>query len=373
MLPNSLSSLVESAATFSFVPDAEFLNASVLELVAAISPEAEAFVLDGVDTLATASGDLTVTGGVFEGNLVTDIGETIPFLFDAPAELSQIGDFLTAASGSLSLANGILNATIDLGDDLYQVTDFDLATFAAEGLGFLLSEVDAVFPFVDGTLFVSEDTPLGVVEGAIAFGNGALDLDLLTPAGALDFTIPFGPAAQFPFEVPTPFGDVDATVDFFAGNVAIPLPFGMDIAVPLDELTGTLTLGDGIATLAVDTPIGLIGTSLDVDELVGDVVVDYLTGVSIDAQLLAGQLDILANSGTAAFETSVDLVDLNNQAIDTLTQTNGELNLDAGLLSGIISVGDEAVGVTQSVDDLIDLLTTPLGDLFALSPSPVVV
>lgn len=371
MLPNLFSSLAESAATISFAPDSEFLNESLLELVAAISPEAEAFVLDGLDTLATATGDLSIAAGQFEGSLTTAAGETLPISLDAPTMLSQAGDLLGDANGSLSLVDGILNASLDLGEDLLEVVDFNLAAFAAEGLSFLVSEADAVFPIENGTLAISEETPLGLFEGAIAFGNGVLDIDLLTPAGDLDFAIPFSPEALFPFVVPTPLGDVDAVVDFFAGNISAPLPFGMDIEVPLDSLTGDLTLSDGIASLSFDTPLGPITTDFDVDDLVGDVVVDYLTGVSIDAQLLTGQLEVLATSGTESAETSVDLIGLANQAVDILTQTNGELSLDAGLLSGLISIGEETIDVNQSVDDLLDLLASPIGDLFALSPAVV--
>jgi hypothetical protein len=249
------------------------------------------------------------------------------------------------------------------------VTEFDLATFEADGLSFLVSEVDSVFPIMDGTVFISEDTPWGVVEDAIAFGNGALDIAVESPAGAFDLALPFSPDAQFLFAVPTPFGTVDANVNFFTGNIEIPFLSGFDIEVPLNTLSGELALSDGDAALTFDTVLGPFTAEFALDELVSDAAVDFLTGVTLDAQLLAGQLDVLATSGAEAIATSFDLIDLNNQAVELAEQLDGEFSLGAGVLTGTASLGAEVIAIEQSVAGLTDLLEIPLSEVFSNLPT----
>ncbi|MEM6836610.1 MAG: hypothetical protein AAF609_07115 [Cyanobacteria bacterium P01_C01_bin.120] len=377
MLPNLSSFLVLPEATFSFEPNFEFLDSTaILDLVDAFSPDAAAFVLDGIDTLNTATGDFDITSGVLSGTLVPLEGDAITIEIDAPTLLTEAGELLADAVGDLSLVGGIVNANLTIGDTLYEVTDFDLATFAADGFDFLVSEVETAFPIDDGALLVDIETPLGLLAGVIDLAGGDLDIDLATPAGDLDFSVPFSPEAQIEFDVPTPVGDAAAVVNFFTGNIEVPLAFGMGFDIPLDSLSGELALSDGTATLALDTPLsdvlGQVETSFEVDELVGDAVFDFLTGVSIDASLLGSQLDLLATStADETFETSVDLAALNEAAIATLTETNGALSLDSGLLSGTVSVGADTIEVAESVDDLFSLLTGPLSDLLALSPAAV--
>ena len=370
MLPNLIDSVLESVDV-DLTLDEDFFDNSLSELLAAVSPEAEALLLDGVDTLIDATGELAIAAGVLEGTVSTPEDGPLPILFDAPAALTELGDLLADASGSLSLVDGILNAVLDLDDEQYEIIEFDLATFAADGLSFLVSEAEAVLPIVNGTLLISEETPLGLVEGAIAFGGGTLDVDVETPAGDLDLIMPFSPDTQFAFAIPTPLGSADANVNFFTGNIEIPLSPGFDIEVPLDSLNGELALDDGTATLTLDTLLGPITTDFEVDDLVSDTVVDFLAGVTLDAQLLTGQLDILATSGEEAITTAFDLIDLNNQAIEFLAETNGDFSLDEGLLSGFISVGADTIDIEQSVEDLLDLLAVPLNELLALAPSAV--
>ncbi|MEM6518844.1 MAG: hypothetical protein AAF722_05855 [Cyanobacteria bacterium P01_C01_bin.70] len=377
MLPNLSSFLVLPDATFSFTPDFEFLDSTaVLDLVAAFSPDAEAFVLDGIDTLATATGDFDITSGVLSGTLAPAEGEPIAIEVDAPTLLTEVGALLDGAIGDLSLVGGIANASLTFDDAVYELVDFDLATFASDGLNFVLSEIETAFPIDDGALLVSAETPLGLLEGAIDFANGDLDIDLATPAGDLEFIVPFSPEAQIEFDVPTPVGDATAIVNFFTGNIEVPLAFDTGFDIPLDSLSGELALSDGTATLALDTPLsdvlGQVETSFEVDEMVSDAIFDFLIGVSIDASLIGSQLDFLATSTTGEpFETSVDLAALNEEAIAFLTETSGTLSLDSGLLTGTVALGADTVEVAESVDNLLDLLTSPLGELLALSPAPV--
>ena len=369
MLPNLLNVLLEPLTTAESVPNQAFFDTSIFELLVASSSATEPFWQNGIDTLTNATGELTITAGILDGMLSTAADESLPIAFDTPAALAAVGDWLADASGNVSLVDGIVNATLDTGDTLYEVTAFDLATFAANGLSFLVSEVDAAFPIVDGTVLISEDTPWGMVEGAIAFGNGVLDLAVESPAGAFDLAVPFSPDAQFPFAVPTPFGTVDANVNFFTGNIEIPFLPGFDIEVPLNTLNGDLTLSDGDAALTFDTVLGSFTAAVALDELVSDAAVDFLTGVTLDAQLLAGQLDILTTSGTEAIATSFDLIDLNNQAIELAEQLDGEFTLGAGILTGTAPLGAEVIAIEQSVAGLTDLLELPLSQVFSSLPA----
>lgn len=367
MLPNLFSSLTES--DFSFTPDTEFLNEAVLDLVTAISPDAAAFLGEGLETLETATGELSITAGLLEGVLTTETGEVLPIMVNGPEVLAEAGALLVEAIGSLSLENGFVNGALAIGDDLYEVVNFDLAAFAATGFDFLLSEIDAEIPIVAGQFLIDTETDFGLFAGVIDVTGGLFDVDLTTPAGDLDFTIPFSPDAQF--AVPNPLDGTAVIINFFTGNVEVPLIPGLSFEVPLDDLFGELALSEGIATLAVDTFLGPVEVSFAVDELVGDLVFDTLTGVAIEAELLGGNLDFFADSGSETFETVIDLNELNAEVVETLVQTNGDLILDSGLLTGIVAVGDEEFAIAETVDNLVDLLTTPLSDLFALSPAAI--
>jgi hypothetical protein len=369
MLPNLLNLLVEPLTTVESAPNEAFFDSSIFELFVASSFVTEPFLQNGIDMLTNATGELTITAGVLDGTLTTAADESLPIAFDTPAALAAVGDWLADASGNVSLIDGFVNATLATEDSLYEVTEFDLATFAADGLSFLVSEVDAAFPIMDGTVLISEDTPWGVVEGAIAFGDGALDVAVESPAGAFDLALPFSPDAQFLFAVPTPFGTVDANVNFFTGNIEIPFLSGFDIEVPLNTLSGELALSDGDAALTFDTVLGQFTAEFELDELVSDAAVDFLTGVTLDAQLLAGQLDVLATSGAEAIATSFDLIDLNNQAVELAEQLDGEFSLGAGILTGTASLGAEVIAIEQSVAELTDLLNTPLSEVFSNLPT----
>lgn len=368
MLPKLFDSLVESVSDFDLAPATEFLNTNaVLDIVSAISSDAADFVLDGLDTLENAVGDLEIVSGVVTGTLLPAVGEAIPIELDGPGILTEAGEILGDAIGSLSLIDGIVNADLTIDDTLYEVIDFDLANFAADGLGFLLSSAEAELPIANGEIQIETETLLGPIDGTINFAGGTLDIDLVTPLGDLDISNPFTVEDVFEFAVPTNFGDLDATVDFFNSSFVIPV-FDMEIEVPLESFTGALELSEGTATLVVDTPVGPVETDIDLDDLVGDAVVDYLTGVSVEATLADGLVDLLADSGTETFGGGLNLGALTELAIATLSDTNGTLNLDSGLLSGVVSVGTETLEIAETVDELFDLLSTPLGDLLALSP-----
>ncbi|MBE7381858.1 MAG: hypothetical protein F6J95_010660 [Leptolyngbya sp. SIO1E4] len=372
MLPNSLENAISSLLPLTVTPDQEFLEAtSFLDIVSTISPEAGEFLLSGLDELGTATGDLTITAGVATGNLTTTTGETISGSFDAPTFLSEFGETLATSTGTLSLAGGILNASLQTGDDLYTVENFDLATFAAEGLAFLLSSVDTTIPLENGVFLINAETSLGPISGSIDIADGDLDLSFDTFAGDIDVSFDFGPEAQFPFAVASPLGNVEAVVNLDSGSIEVPLVGTNPVSIPLSSLSGGLGLADGIATLDLDTQLGPINTSFEIAPLLNDVVVDTLTGLTVDANLTGGQLGLLATRGTEQFQTDVDLVALNEELVATLLTTNGSFTLGSGVFSGELTIGDDVIAVNQTVDGISQLLTTPFGDLDLLSPPPI--
>ncbi|MGF1457760.1 MAG: hypothetical protein ACFBSG_01900 [Leptolyngbyaceae cyanobacterium] len=371
MLSTLFSPLWESDATFGVDPNFEFFdNTSLLDLVTDISPVAATFLLDEVVApLETATGELTIEAGVIEGTLAISDDESLSFSLDGPALLSEAGTLLETATGALTLADGIVDATLTLDTEIYEVNQFDLATFAAEGLGFLITAIDTSIPIVDGAFLIDIDTALGDVTGSIDVAGGSLDLDLVTPAGEIDFSVPFSPEAQYEFAIPLFGASIDATVNLFTGNIEVPV-FGMDIAVPLESLSGELGLDEGIATLTLDSDFGPIATSFDVAELVDDWVIDTLTGLTVDAALLSGQLDVFATSPTDDFAATVDVLSLADQAIATLSQTDGALTLADESISGVITVEDTPLDIEGAIN-LADLLNTSLSNLLALSVATV--
>jgi hypothetical protein len=216
---------------------------------------------------------------------------------------------------------------------------------------------------------IQTETELGPINGTIDVADGRLDIDLDTFAGALNWSMDFGPEAVFPFEVPTDLGTFDALVNFDSGNLELPILAGTAIEIPLSSLSGDLQLSDGLATLSLDTRIGPVTTSFAIAETVNDLVIDTLTGLTVDANLTGGQLEVLSTSGTETFATVLDLVDLSAQLETALLETNGTLTLQDGLFTGVITVGQDTFPIAESVAELANGFVAPIGELIALPPA----
>ncbi|NER80173.1 MAG: hypothetical protein F6K42_11445 [Leptolyngbya sp. SIO1D8] len=371
MLPNLLDNVISPLFDLTITPDQAFLETtSLLDIVSTISPDAATFLTSNLDELETTAGELIVSAGVISGSLIDASGEILlSGDFDAPTFLSEFGETLATASGQLSLVDGFVNTNFQFEDELFIIENFDLATFAADGFSFLLSSVETSIPLENGAFLISADTPFGPINSSIDIAGGDLDLSLETFAGDFDFAIDFGPEDQFPFSVSSPLGDIEAIINLDSGNIEVPL-FGNSTDIPLSSLSGELTVVDSIATLDLDTQVGPISTSFEIAPFLNDVVVDTLTGITVDASLAQGQLNLLATQGSEEFQTNVDLVALNDELVATLLETDGGFALGSGVLSGELMIGGDLLTVSQSVDDIAQLLTTPIGDL--LTPSPVV-
>jgi hypothetical protein len=368
MLPNFID---VSNAVLDVIPNEGFLETTALfDIVATFSPDAADFVVNTFADLETATGELAIDAGVITGTLLSDTTEIIIDSFDVPTFIAtDLRDILTEATGRLSLADGLVNATLQSGEDLFNIENFDLATFAADGLVFLLSAVDTTVPLENGAFLIQTETELGPINGMVDVADGRLDIDLDTFAGALNWSMDFGPEAVFPFEVPTDLGTFDALVNFDSGNLELPILAGTAIEIPLSSLSGDLQLSDGLATLSLDTRIGPVTTSFAIAETVNDLVIDTLTGLTVDANLTGGQLEVLSTSGTETFATVLDLVDLSAQLETALLETNGTLTLQDGLFTGVITVGQDTFPIAESVAELANGFVAPIGELIALPPT----
>ncbi|MEL6762232.1 MAG: hypothetical protein AAFO87_00995, partial [Cyanobacteria bacterium J06607_6] len=94
MLSNLFNSIASEDALLSVVPDSDFFETtSVLDLVSTVSAEAEAFLLDGLETLETAVGEISIDAGVFDG-ILTTATDTFSALFDGPEFLTEAIELL---------------------------------------------------------------------------------------------------------------------------------------------------------------------------------------------------------------------------------------------------------------------------------------
>jgi hypothetical protein len=370
MLSDLISAVDSSDLTLDFIPDlASLETTSLLDAVATVSSEAEAFLTDGLSTLETATGELAIASGVISGELVTAAGESFVESFDAPTFFTEAATTIAAYSGELSLADGVVNAVLEGEGELFAIDNFDLATFAAEGFEFLVSSLETTIPIENGVFLIDAETAFGSVDGFVDVTGGDLDIVLNTFAGTLDVSLDFGPESQFAIPIPVGETTIDAVVNLDSGNIEIPLLPGTDIEIPLSSLSGELVLSQGISTLSLDTQFGPVSTEFDVSGFVAESVVDALTGLTADAGLIDGQLDLVATSGDETFQTDVDLLDLNAQVVDALLQTDGSLSLGSGVVSGLVSLGEDALEVDTTIGEISDVLTTPIASLLKLSPT----
>ena len=365
-MPIDLISDIISEADLMFTPDPDFFNTtSILDIVGGISPTVEALLLSGLDEAASATGEFTITSGAITGSLTTSTQDIFPISFDASGFLESLRPTLSSASATVSLTEGIVNATYEFGDLAGEVVEFNLASFAAGGLQTLITWIDTSVPIENGALQIGIDTFLGPINGSIDFTGGDLDIALDTFLGDFDFSFDFDSDDQVVVgDIGFPLGDI--VINFDTGNVEL----GAVPPIPLSSLSSDISLQDGIATISVSTPIGTFEPSFDLGELVNDVVFDTLTGLGVEASLLDGQFELLATRDSEQFQTSINLPEQLDDLVATVDQINGGFSLGAGVLSGELSIGqDNVFAISETVENIGGLLTTALGDILDLPPS----
>ncbi len=212
-----------------------------------------------------------------------------------------------------------------------------------------VNAIDATVPLSNGAFAVDLTTALGSISGTIDIAGGDLNLDLATPFGQLVADIGFQDDAIFPFTAPVPvLGDITGAVDFNSGNIVASLGSFGNLAVPISALNGSLTLADGLASLAATLPIGS-GLSLPVasDIEIGPLASEYIAGFVQDLEgtgtLTNGILDATVASPLGLFETVFDVVAFTSQGANFFAGIDGVIDINNGIATG--------------------LLTTPLGDI----------
>ncbi|HEY9735981.1 MAG TPA: hypothetical protein V6D06_06850, partial [Trichocoleus sp.] len=273
-----------------FEPDPNFFNtATLLSLLGSFSAELEGEVGDLVGSIDSLEGTVAVENGVFTTDITFPEGalqETI----DVPAGLRGLADLGAITSGVLNINDGIVNGSITTGETVLGLESLDFAATASALVEQFLTGLEGTFTFADGIFAVDAGTPFGAVTGTVGFAGGALTLDLLTPAGAIAGTVDFPDDAVIPFDFPVLMGTLPGAVDFNRGYVfAGPVRFFPP--VPLEELSGSIFVDDGLATLDLQTPLGILPVEFEFGSLASSTVFDTLTNFSGSATVTDGVID----------------------------------------------------------------------------------
>lgn len=347
-----------------FEPDPNFFNtATLLSLLGSFSAELEGEVGDLVGSIDSLEGTVAVENGVFTTDITFPEGalqETI----DVPAGLRGLADLGAITSGVLNINDGIVNGSITTGDTVLGLDNFDFAATASALVGQFVTGIEGTFTFADGIFAVDAGTPFGAVTGTVGFAGGALTLDLLTPAGAIAGTVDFADDAVVPFDIPVGTGTVTGSVDFNQGFISVPLFTGFTATVPLEELSGSLSVDDGLATLNLETSFGTFPVEFEFGSLASSTAFDTLTNFSGSATVTDGVIDASLTTPFGPVAASVDLVDLANRGADFFEQVSGTIGIAAGEATALL---ETPLGI---IDDVVDLsgvagfFSTPVAGLF---------
>ncbi len=361
---------LEEEATVELIPDQAFLNSnSLLTLLESFDPTLADLVADFAGDLPSGSGQIAVTGGRFDANVLLSDGSTLVGIFDAPTTLRGFADLAAVSTGSATLTGGILEAAIALDDQPLIGQSFDLSAIASTLVLDAINAIDATVPFVNGAFALDLATALGPISGTIDIAGGDLNLDLATPFGQLVADVAFGADAIVPFSAPVPLlGSLDGVVDFSRGNIVAPLGILGDLAVPIDALSGSLTLRDGLASLDATLPLGS-GLSLPVatDLAIGPLASEYVAGLVQDLNgvgtLIEGVFDATLDSPLGIFGTTFDLVAFTNQGADFFAGVDGVITLGEGLATAALTKPLGGINDSFALTAPAELLEAPVAEL----------
>lgn len=289
--------------------------------------------VDLPELLTSSVGDISISSGVFTASLQLPDGSLLAGSLDIPASLVDLADLALNTSGSLTLADGILDVSITAGDQSYVMTGFDLAATVVQATTDVLASLSISAPVENGVVAFSLDTPGGPALGSVDLGNGNLALTLTSAYGDLAASLDFGPDAVIPFSVPVGSSNsVDGAVDFDSGNILVSLGFLGEVAIPISELDGDLTLQDGTATFTTTVPaLGSLQVSFDLAPMVSDYVAGLVQSVNADVNVTNGLVEAAVLSPFGDLNGSVDLVDLTLQGADFFAGVDGTIGLDQGI------------------------------------------
>lgn len=328
-----------------------------------------------VMALGDISGQVVVTAGLFEADLILGDGSLLQGQIDGPATLTQLAALATATTGTATLSGGFLNGSLTTGDDTLRIEDLDLAALSGDVVLNTLSAINTTVDFTNGAFSFAADSALGPLSGTLDIAGGDLNLDLATPLGAFSLDLPFGPSARIPFVVSAPVGgSINGVADFSTGLISVSLGFLGNVAIPIADLSGTLSLADGVASLTsgvqIDTGIPFVGTitvplsaDLEIGPLASEYVAEFVQDLTASLTLSDGIIDLVGNGPLGEFSTSFDVAAFTHQGAAFLAGTDGVLGIGDGLLSADLTTPLGNLEGTFDLRTVAELLDRPLAAL----------
>jgi hypothetical protein len=356
-------------ASLEVVPDDAFLSSnSLLTILAAFDPSFADLVASFATSLPEATGQVLITDGLVDVNLLLADGTTLADSFDAPTTLQGFADLAAVSNGTVTLTGGILEAALTADDQVVAVEGFDLAAVTSALVLDTINAVDATVPFTNGAFTLDVETALGPVSGLVDVAGGDLNIDLSTPFGQIAADIDFGPEAVVPFSVPVPFlGTINGVVNFDSGTITAPLGFLGDFTVPIAALSGSLSLVDGIASLNTTVPFAGTNVPVATDIALGPLASEYVAGFIQDLTATATLTDGVLNASVASplglFETVFDVVAFTNQGADFFAGIDGVIDLGGGIATAAITTPLGDINDSFDLATLAPILETPLATL----------
>ncbi|WP_416670578.1 hypothetical protein [Egbenema bharatensis] len=349
---NAIEPAVDLAAT-SVLPGPLQAALTPLQLTQA---DANAFLEDVALSIREASGTLSFENGILTSNVTSPLGELIG-TFNLVELVTDLATSVEPLTGSFTLEGGTLVGEVSEADELLFGGTFQVTQLVNDALTAYLPQISGTIPFADGAFLVDLSTPFGDVSGTIDFGQGALVSDLTTPFGTLNATIDLGDNAQIPITVdgtgidlglaflpiPASFGALlDLSNGFITADLTSVLP-GLVVSLPLSDLSGTITLADGQATVATNTPIGVVESSFEAAPAASSLILPILENASGTLDLAEGQLTTALTTAYGDFAGSLNVVSFLNNFASSLSEVSGTVSIANGILTSN--------------------LTTPFGDL----------
>ncbi|MEM9161949.1 MAG: hypothetical protein AAGC54_02630 [Cyanobacteria bacterium P01_F01_bin.4] len=337
--------------------NAESLDASPLDVIELFSPDLAEEVEEIAVSLDGLQGSLEVTEGTVTGSLsdpATGQAVTVD-AFDFIALVNDLFDQANDASGEATLAGGIFSGDVTLGGETTSGS-FDVGTFLEDTLSSFVAGLEVEIPFQNGVFDVDASTVLGDFVGTIDFAGGDLDLDLLTPFGQLVTSFDFPDNAIINLD--------PGVVDFNEGFVEVPLLSGTPpLSIALDALSGVLGLGGEIATLTIDTSVGPVSAGFAIDPLIGELLEFIDEDVTGEFAFGEGEASALLDTPFGVFEGTLPIVETVELALNLLSQSEGTLSLGEGTVSLGLE-GDLTVDTELAATGITDFLSSPLSDFF---------
>lgn len=343
-----------SGLNVDFDPDAELLEASPLDLIGMLSPDLAEEVDEFADSLLNGfEGSLEITEGTVTGSL-SDPATGQAVSIDAFNFVAFVNDLLAQtedASGEATLEGGVFGGDLTIGGETTSGA-FEVVPFLQDTLSSFVAGLDVEIPFENGVFDVDVSTGLGDFLGTIDFAGGDLDLDLETPFGQLVTSFDFPDNALI---------DLDpGVVDFNAGLLQVPLfPGAAPISIALDALSGTLGLGGETASLTVNTAAGPVSTEFAIDPLIGEALEFIDEDVTGEFAFGDGEASALVSTPFGVFEGTLPILETVELALNLLSQSEGTFTLGDGTASLVVE-GGLTVDTEVALAGVSDFLSSPL-------------